>query len=250
MKQQRKPCFVGVAAAAMVVLATAQVSCGGGVGELIAVAAFLGSGGGQFQLEPRPVPATYGIFDDAMTLSLTSDAAGTVAPDLYASGYNINVIGVNGVRLQACSNRSGRVEGDRVTIGNCFSGRYENVNRIVSDDGTRALYHEFDPNLTTGLWVDVNDAGRAFKFVGSSVACEYAGSTKRAASVVRRSASITQAQVGQPFTLVTSGITSLAVVGGSTWTGEFIGISGLRLRSGSTTLELQRRNLQPPAACP
>ena len=88
------------------------------------------------------------------------------------------------------------------------------------------------------------------KFVSSTVACEYAGATKRAASVVRRNVSITQAQNGQPFTLVTSSITSLTVVGGSTYAGEFVGISGLRLRSGSTTLELQRRNLAPPAACP
>jgi len=238
------------AAVAAIVTATAQVSCGGGVGEVIAVAAFLGTGGGQFRLEPRPVPANHDIFDDGMTLSLTSDASGTVAPDFYASGYDINVINVTGSRLQSCSNQKGRVEGDRVTIPNCFSGRYENVNRMISDDGSRALYHEFNPNLTTGLWVDVNDANRAYKFASNTVACEYTGGTKRAASVVRRNASVTQSQQGQPFTLVVSGITSLAVVGGSTWTGEFIGISGLRLTSGSTSVELQRRNLQPPSACP
>lgn len=236
-------------AAVLVAAGVLQTSCGGGVGEAL-VLSFLGTGGGQFQLEPRPVPANYGLFDDAMTLSLTADAGGTVAPDLYGSSYSINVIGVNGVRLQACRNATGRVEDTRVSIANCFSGRYENINRIVSDDGARALYHVFDPNLTTGLWVDINDPSRAIKFSSTTQACEYTGSTKRAATVVRRLADVSQAASGQLFTLVTSGITTLAVSGGATWSGEFVGISGLRLTSGATGIELQRRNQSPPSPCP
>ena len=235
--------------ATAVAAAALQTSCGGGVGEAL-VLSFLGTGGGQFVLEPRPVPAGYEIRADSMTLSLTNDGGGTTQPDLYASGYNINVLGSPTGRLLACRNATGRVEGSKVTIAGCFSGSYENINRIVSDDSTRALYHVFDPNLTTGLWVDINDPSRAIKFSSVTQACEYTGGTKRAATVVRRDASLTQAQAGQPFTLVTSGIAAMAVSGSSTWTGEFVGISGLRLTSGNSRVELQRRNQAPPSPCP
>jgi len=32
-------------------------------------------------------------------------------------------------------------------------------------------------------------------------------------------------------------------VGGEVWSGEFVGISGMRLRRGSQTMELERRDL-------
>lgn len=246
MKYLRKSAF---AATAVVAAALVQVSCGGGIGEL-AVAAFLGTGGGQFVLEPQPLPTNYGIFDDTLTFSRSATQVDTTPPSLYASGYDVFVSGVSGARLTACNGAKGRVEGDRVTIAGCFTGRYVNVNRLVSDDGTKVLYHQFDPDLTTGLWVDVNDSSHAVKFVGTTVACEYVGAVKRAGSYQRRLANVSQTANGRPFVPTTAGITSLAVTGGQTWTGEFIGISGLRLTSGTTSVDLQRRDLPPPAACP
>lgn len=246
MKCPRSSAFTAAAAVAATLV---QVACGGGVGEL-ALATFLGTGGGQFLLEPQPMPADYGIFDDALTFSRSGTQVDTTPPDLYASEYNVFVSGVNGARLGACTGASGRVVGERVTITGCFTGRYVNVNRLVSDDGTRVLYHSFDPDLATGLWVDVNDASHALKFVGQTAACEYVGATKRAASYQRRLAEVSQAANGRPFVLTTAGITSLAVTGGQTWTGEFIGISGLRLTSGTSSVDLQRRDTAAPAACP
>ena len=236
-------------------MAVVLASCGGGVGEaVIAVASFLGAGGGQYTLEVRPAVAGFSFGDDAITLSLASNAVVTTQPtDLYASGYDVYVLNVTGTRLASCRNASGRAEGRRLMIGtngSCFAGNFDSVNRAVSDDGTKALYIDFFPNLSTGLWVDVNDASHSFKFIGVASGCEFSGSTtRRIATVVLRPATIQQAAVGQAVTFTATGIASLAVTGGNNWTGEFIGVSAMRLTSGGTTVELQRRNVAAPAAC-
>jgi|GEM_PF-2803365 len=246
------PSFSRTAAALAAVVA--MTSCGGGVGEVL-VATFLGAGGGNYLLQlrnPGP-PAGYDPFDETVTLSLTPlPDINTGQPDLYATAYDVYAINGTG-RLASCSNRLGRVDGRRLSIPNCFSGNFDSVNRIVSDDGSQALIlgSPVTPNLTSGLWVDVNDTARAYKFAlsaGNTVACEFSGSTKRAAAVDLRRARV---EVSAPIlTLTEPAITRLAIAGGSTWTGEFIGISALRLTSGSTQLELQRRNQNAPAPCP
>lgn len=247
----------GLAGAAV---ATLLAACGGGVGEaVIAVASFLGSGGGQYALEPRPMPAGY-VFDingaaDSLTLSLSPTDVQTGQPaDLYASRYPVYVLNRTGTRLLGCTpGTAGEVDGRRVVLGangSCFSGNYDNINRIVSDDGSRALIVNTFPNLGPGLWVDVNDASRSLKFTSASAGCEFNGSTARRFTVALRPLSATQAAPGLAVALTPLGIASLAVAGGPTYSGEFIGISALRLSTSNpaASSDFQRRNLAPPAA--
>lgn len=251
MKIQSISGFMTVATAA---IALALAACGGGGdgagGGGTAVGTFLGTGGGQFEMAPRPLTVDYALYDNTLTLSRSAAQVDTTPPDLYASGYDVYVANTNGPLVASCKGASGRVQGDRVTIAGCFTGRYVNINYLLSDDGTKALFHTITPDLIAGLWVDLQDSSHSVKFAGQNTACEYAGGTKRPASYQVRGASVTQAGSGDPIEMTTAGLTSLVVTGGRTWTGEFVGISGLRLTSGTTIVDLQRRNLIAPSACP
>lgn len=229
-------------------LLTLLAACGGGVGELLLVAGFLGSGGGLYFLDDPDQPG-FQVADcggERCTFSFGVDApidpnTGLPEFDLYGTGYALRVNGP----LANCNNVAGRVDGRSVLLGNCITGQYVNPNEIRSDDGKTVLYHDFFPNLTDGVWVDVNDAEQRFKFTSSVAGCEITTTGTKPLQMLVTPSNYSTLVFGDPNTPLKARtvVTSLAVTGGATWTGEFIGASSMRLVSGGRSIEVERRDL-------
>jgi hypothetical protein len=244
-----QPCTVQWRQRTAAVTVALLAGCGGGALES-AVVGFLGTGGGQyFQDDPQVTgfqPVDCGGQPCALTLAVDAPPdpnTGVPAPVLFGASYAIKASG----ELPNCSNASGRVEGRRVTIGSCFSGQYASVNELVSDDGKLHLFNDFFPDMTTGVWVDVNDSSRRYKFIAfansTATGCEITSSGSRAAtmSVVVSNYGTVAFDPGTPLIPATR-IDSLAVQGGDRWTGDFVGASGMRLSNGAVSIDLERRN--------
>lgn len=220
-------------------LLTLLAACGGGVGELLLVAGFLGSGGGQYFQDDNTLPG-FQVADcggEACTLTVNLEAPEF---DLYATAYGVRVNGP----LPNCNDVGGRVEGRNVRLGSCLTGSYVNPNEIRSDDGKTVLFHDFFPNLSEGVWVDVNDAGQRFKFTSTLAGCEITAAGKKPLQVVVTPSNYAALVFGDPNTPLQprTVITSLTVTGGASWTGDFIGASSMRLQSGGRSIELERRD--------
>jgi hypothetical protein len=218
-------------------------ACGGG--EVLAVLGFVGAGGGDFYVDGEVGVA--GLqFDDtcsnppncAINLQLDDPGAGAWTDNYYTAALALRYTNSAGVPWCAASG-SGRVDGERLELNSCFSGRYVTVNEAVSDDGSKRLFFEFTPRLSEGVWVEIQDRRRRFKFGDydandAAAGCELTSPAKTPATAV-----VSRAQFfnGEPFE---STVTSFSIDGGGAYSGRFIGVSGLRLTRGSDMLELQR----------
>lgn len=226
---------------------TLLAACGGGVGELLLVAGFLGSGGGQYFLDNNSLPGFQSVDcgGQPCSVSITVDAprdpnSGLPVFDLYATAYAVRVSG----SVSGCVSATGRVQGRNVLLGDCIAGQYVNPNLIRSDDGRRELFHDFIPDLTTGVWVDVNNTDQRFKFTSGSAGCEITSSGKKPLRVTVTSSNYSEMVSGIPNTVLRprTVITSLTVTNGASWNGDFIGASSMQLTGGGRSIEVERRN--------
>ena len=144
----------------------------------------------------------------------------------------------------ACNGATGTISGMRLDLGDCFTGRFDNVNRVVADRGGRVLlFGSFQPSMNVGIWVDVDDETHRYKFEDDDTGCEIdaSGPTGR---------SITLTQVDADLRNGVYNSVRDIRVGSRTWTtGEYLGVSGLRLSGGAPALALERRR-DTTTSCP
>lgn len=233
---------IGIASA--VGAAAILAACGGG--EVLAVIGFLGSAGGDWKFD-NPAIAGFQRLKNCGTNNppdancfINIQIDGT--RDLFATSFNVRYQGNVGT-CPGSQTAGGRVDGDRVTLPNCFSGRYVNINEVVSDSGTMRAYFDSEvPDETVGVWVEIQQGIRRFKFGNvASQRCEL--TTPRTSATI----TIDPAVIDENPALFKPQTTITMVVGGRTWSGVFVGMSGMRLTSGSDVMELERRNL--PDVC-
>jgi hypothetical protein len=223
--------LAGAAASAATAL---LVACGGG--EIVAVFSFIGSAGGDWVVDD---PAQTGFQqrrdcgpgdDEGCVINIQP-----INRSPFASAFGVSFTG----NLQGCpdvARRDGTVAGDRIELPGCFSGRYLSINEVVSNDGrVRAHFDTEVPELTTGVWVEIQRERRRFKFQSNSAGCELTTPVRTAVAVTIEPADL---GAGRLQTLITA-----FTIGGETWSGNFVGISGIRLTRGGELLELQRRDL-------
>ena len=235
----------------LLTVATALVACGGGIGELVAVLGTIGGAGGDFLLDGDPattkVETVLNANGDPRAINI-SPVGGSSDDNFFASSYAVEVIGTGSLGgATQCAGVQGTITGDRLDLGaNCFRGRYTSANRVVSDDGKVVLWFtQFSPSLSTGIWVDISAPTRRVKFTNNNVGCEIVNGVPSGSKV-----SLTQV-FNDPASGRFSSVSQFRI-GTQLWTsGEYVGVSGLRLSGGQSTLELERRRDATPATgCP
>lgn len=239
---------------AAVSLAAAVVACGG---EVVAIVSFLGSAGGDWVVDD-PAIAGFQRRSDCGN-ARNADCFVNIQIDggrsLYATDFAVKF---SGNVLPGCpagpvgelpapdpnALGNGRISGDRISLPGCFVGRYVTINEAVSDDGlVRAYFDSELPNLTEGVWVEIQDERRRFKFTNNAFVRDttnVAGCELTSPAVTPLTATVVAADRdgGRLQTEI-----SAFTVGGQTWTGRFVGISGMKLTRGGEVLELERRDL-------
>jgi hypothetical protein len=240
-----------VTAAPVLAAALALAACGGG--EVIAIVQFIGSAGGDWVVDD-PTVAGFQPRSDCGT-SQDQDCFVNLQIDgvrsLYATGFGVTYTG----NLPGCPAgsgadpaKAGTVSGERISLPGCFSGRYLTINEALSDDGlVRAYFDSEAPNLTEGVWVEIQDGQRRFKFTsdpGTRTTTDIGGCELSAAPPNALDMTVVAADLGAGR--LQTEITAFTVAG-QTWSGRFVGISAMKLTRGSEVLELQRRDL--PGTC-
>lgn len=227
------------AAAAALVL----TACGGGV---LAIVSFVGSAGGDWQFD-QPAVAGFQTRNDCGVQQNENCVVNIQRKDLrndFSPDFDVRYTG----NLPGCppnvERTDGTVRGERIVLPGCFSGRYVTINEVVADDGVqRAFFDSEVPDLRNGVWVDIHGSGRRFKFNslanGIFGGCELTPPPRPAVTVT-----LQLADLSVPILQTT--ITSFNVTG-QTWSGVFVGLSGMRLTRSNEVLELERRNL--PDVC-
>lgn len=234
------------ALASATALATALVACGGG--EILAIVSFVGSAGGDWQVDD-PALAGFQSRSDC-GVPANQDCAVNIqisgVRSLYGTDFNVTYTG----NLPGCPSgsgadpaKAGTVSGQRITLPDCFTGRYVTINEALSDDGSiRAFFDSEVPNLTEGVWVEIQDEQRRFKFTSDPfvrdttdvAGCELTSPATTPASLTVAAADIGAGRLQTELTLT---------VAGEVWSGSFEGISGMKLTRGTEVLALQRRDL-------
>lgn len=222
------------------------VACGG---EVLAALSFIGSAGGDWRVDD---PALAG-FQQRQNCGAQSNESCAIniqpigTQSLYASDFALSYTG-NLPGCPAVARTDGRATGKRISLPGCFSGQYLTINEALSDDGTvRAFFDTSVPDLTTGVWVEIQDGRRRFKFKNNPVAQDVTA--------------IQGCELTTPPTTVTATVSAASIdagrlqttiapftIGTQTWSGEFVGLSGMRLVRSGEGLELERRN--ESGSCP
>jgi hypothetical protein len=255
--------FWGVSAAA-VLSGAVLTSCGGGLGEIVAAVAFIGSAGGDWRVDGNsaqaglqqrldcaaavPPPPTEPCF---INISIPGGAE-----NLYDTAFDVVYAGNVG-NCPASSTAGGRVDGKRINLPDCFVGEYVTINEALSDDGQIRAFFEAEVVLAQGVWVEIQDERRQFQFTSdvngnggttqSSAGCELSAASRPAVDVV-----VNKADFDNPAGPFETTIASFTIAGdsGGAWSGRFVGVSGMSLRRGNQELELERRDLTPADDCP
>jgi hypothetical protein len=242
--------FWSVSALAMSA-STVLASCGG---DILAAVAFIGSAGGDWRLDSGSEPGLQPSNCDGSSCQVNIQLANVNEP-LFTSDFNVTYTST----LPDCPDSgTGRIEGKRVSLTGCLAGEYVSVNEVRTDSGQRFLFETFVPDFTTGIWVEIEDERRRFKFVAATTdvnddtvsivtGCELTtpAVTPAAMRVVR--ATFLLDPPPDPFT---TRIEQFVIGTTQPWTGRFIGISGLEYRRGNEVLKLERRrDADPPTAC-
>lgn len=216
------------------------VACGG---EVLAALSFIGSAGGDWRVDD---PAQAG-FQQRQNCGPQSNDFCTIniqpigTQDVYATDFGLSFTG-NLPGCPSAARNDGRATGNRIVLPSCFTGQYVTINEALSDDGSvRAFFDSAVPNLTTGVWVEIQDGRRRFKFTSNSNVQAITAVTgcELTSPVTPLAATISAASIDDGR--LQTAITQFAV-GGQNWTGAFVGLSGMRLVRGSEVMELQRRN--------
>jgi hypothetical protein len=229
-----------LAAAASVVLA----SCGG---DILAAVAFIGSAGGDWVVDGNSTQAGLQARETCANDGNGRGVPGTErcrinitavnATDLYARAFDVTYSGnLPNCPLDAVN--GGRVDGKRINLPNCFAGEYISVNEVRSDAGDRLLFETFLPDLTEGVWVEIQQGERRFKFTSNSAGCELTATAKLAVALTVTRATFDLDPPPDPFETRISGF---RIAGGAAYGGRFLGVSGLQLQRGTEVLELERR---------
>jgi hypothetical protein len=237
--------------AAAAAIAAALAACGGG--EIVAIVSFVGSAGGDWVVDDPNVAGfqrrsdcgEFGNEDCVVNIQISG------VRSLYSTDFDVTYTG----NLPGCPvgggadpAKAGTISGQRISLPGCFTGQYVTINEALSDDRSiRAFFDSEVPNLTEGVWVEIQNEQRRFKFEGNPfvrdttviAGCELT-------SPATTPLSITVVAADRDGGQLQTEITDFSV-GGATWTGRFEGISAMRLTRGSEVLELQRRDL--PGAC-
>jgi hypothetical protein len=221
-------------------VAALVAACGG---EVLAALSFIGSAGGDWRVDD----AAQAGFQQRQNCGPQSNDFCTIniqpigTQDLYATDFGLSFTGT----LPGCPSTSrtdGRATDTRIVLPGCFTGRYLTINEALSDDSTvRAFFDSAVPNLTTGVWVEIQDGRRRFKFTSNAS--------------VRDIVAVTGCELTSPVSTLTATVSAASIndgrlqtaitqfsVGGQNWTGAFVGLSGMRLVRGNEVMELQRRN--------
>jgi hypothetical protein len=252
--------FWGVSAGA-VLSGAVLTSCGGGLGEIVAAVAFIGSAGGDWRVDGNsaqaglqqrvdcaaavPPPPTAPCF---INISIPG-----AADNFYDTSFDVVYAGNVG-NCPASSTAGGRVDGKRINLPNCFVGEYVTINEALSDDGQIRAFFEAEVVLAQGVWVEIQDERRQFQFTSdinggttqSSAGCEVSAASRPAVDVV-----VNKADFDNPAGPFETTIASFTIAGdsGGAWSGRFVGVSGMSLRRGNQELELERRDLTPAVDC-
>lgn len=225
------------AAALTAVLAAA---CGG---DVLSVLVFVGSAGGDWRVDDPAVAgfqARLGCGGAQTECRINIQPIGN--PDVFTNDFGLSYTGNLSGCPGATARTDGRAAGERITLPGCFTGRYVTINEALSDDGTvRAFFDSAVPNLTTGVWVEIQEGRRRFKFtsnaqvrqVNAVLGCELTSPLTPVTATVS-AASIDDGRLQTVFTQFT--------IGGQAWSASFVGMSAMRLTRGGETLDLQRRN--------
>lgn len=247
----RGPRLTGLTALAAGGAAAVLMACGG---ETIAVIGIIGAAGGDFTLDGNAsTPALEPVlsdpanpFSDPLKINVQVGNAPNGNPweNLYDTPFGV-VVNSGSLGGASCAGATGTVDGDRIDLGSCFKGRFTNVNRVVSDDGSKVLlFGSFSPTLSSGVWVDIRQRTRRIKFASNTAGCEFNGSTPTGNAV-----SLVQVDADLPNGIYNS--VQQFTIGTQTWaTGQYVGVSGLRLTGTPGTLELQRERDTAGLTCP
>lgn len=224
----------GLAVAASIGVA----ACGGAV---IAVVGSLGIGAGDYLVDNNPSTRTYEArtdcgAPDACFFSINPVSA---AQKYFERDYAVTVTDSNFGPCPATT--AGRVTDDRIAIPGCIVGRALSVNEIVSDDGLRRIFHNFDPELERGVWVDIQDDTHRFKFDDNSSGCEFVAGVRQLVTV---SVEISDYGATAPKVSTTT-IKSLVSQHrpATTYSGVFVSAGSLRLSGGGGVIEMERRDV-------
>lgn len=219
-------------------LASAVLAACGGA-DILAIVSFVGTVGGDWRFDN---PQLAGFQQRADCGAGRNEACRiniqpVGAQDLFSADFAVSYTGnyVAGCPPLGSPRTDGRVVGTRITLPGCFSGNYVTINEALHDNGVdRAYFDSALPELEPGVWVEIHDEQRRFKFASNTSGCEL--TTPRTAVAV----AIQAADLGAPAPILQTTITSFTV-GGASYTGTFTGVSGMRLVRGSEVLELERR---------
>lgn len=238
-----------LATSASIVLA----SCGG---DILAAVAFIGSAGGSWLADGDS--ATPGL-QQRLACDWDANGRGVAGADgcfiniqpvnppanLYAKAFDVTFTG----NLPGCpqaSTSGGRIDGKRISLPGCFAGEYININESLSDGGANRMFFDFTPDLTQGVWVEIQDGLRRFQFSNDSTGCEYTAAARPVVTIAIIGSDVSQA--AGPFETTIGSFT--IADGGAAYSGVFVGVSGMSLRRGDEVLELERRNEVPSTPCP
>jgi hypothetical protein len=228
---------------------------------------FLGTGGGQWLLT-TPDAASPGGRRSFQPLRCggalceldlkIADIADSDDPQrvLYRSRFKVRATS----NLPGCQGAQGVVDGAQIDLGACGRGAFVGPNevhlRLPGRGEVAAWVFDFVPDLHSGAWAVVGQPGRVFKFqpprrdggVLAARGCELkAGAPQVPAEIVvslsnfREAASAGGAAV--PALKPRTKVARLAASGGPAFSGEFVGVSALQLRSPQGVLRLERRKL-------
>ncbi len=219
--------------------AVALGACGGDAA--VAILGTLGAGGGEWFIDADPATTGY----------QRADCSGAACEIIFSDHFyqRSYAEAISGNDPAHCNGAHDGTVTDSVNISVplCFVGRFLSANEALSTNGQVHLYHDFDPRMSEGVWVDIRDDGHRFVFstVGTD-GCEIAGSGKKNLSFkisLSNFAAIANRTSPAPKLVSTTTVETLTIVGSParTFVGEFVGASGLRLTRSGETIELQRR---------
>lgn len=236
--------FVQLSAAALAVSALLS-SCGGGKVDKEDLV-FIGSAGGDWLVDAQPSQPGLQQRDDCGA-STDDDCFITIQPVGGPQLFNEDFDVTYSSNLPNCpGSGTGRVRGEQLTLNSCFAGRYVNINEARSDDGATRIFSSVTPPLAGGLWVEIEDERRHFKFSSNTTGCEISASGAPAVSVT-----LVPAQIQNPAGPFETTIGAFSIAGSSgVWTGRFVGVSGMHLVRGDDELLLERRADPNNAPCP
>lgn len=242
------------------------ISCGGGLGGILAALQYVPAIGGDFCLAPNGSGAPLDQFGNCESLfpNIAIDNQGTVVWD----GFYDSKLGVSGFVTVAdpainnpftCSNFMGLTDQQEITAYNndnfsipspdminpavdtvCFRGTFVNLNLLRLSSGEELLRNAV-PLLTEGVWMNVDNANHVFKF-------EIQGTDNFTGCEINNGVITLIDGTYQPSDVANRVFTDfqelriLRSAGIEVWQGDFVGVSGIELtQSSGSLIRLQRQ---------